>query len=198
MEYVVAAFDFDGTITAKDTLWEFIKQTHSPLKIAGNLLLASPVLFLYKMGLLNNGKAKQKLFSIFYKNWPVEKFNDFGRSFQSVIDACVRPDVYGALKKHRIDGHRVIIVSASIENWILPWAEKEGIETVIATQIEVSPQGKLTGRFRSPNCYGEEKARRILELFPERNRYTLVAYGDSKGDRAMFRLADERHYRKQN
>jgi HAD superfamily hydrolase (TIGR01490 family) len=150
------------------------------------------------IGLLDNGKAKQKLFSLFYKNWPIEKFNDFGRSFKSVIDGCVRPEVYRKLKQHVMKGHKVIIVSASIENWIAPWAEKEGIETIIATRIEVSPQGKLTGRFLSPNCYGEEKAGRILEMFPERNSYTLIAYGDSKGDMAMLHLADESHYLKQN
>jgi HAD superfamily hydrolase (TIGR01490 family) len=198
MKHIIAAFDFDGTISAKDTLWEFIRKTHSPLKIAGNLIIASPFLLLYKTGLLDNGKAKQKLFSLFYKNWPVEKFNDFGISFKSAIDGCVRPEVYRMLKQHVMEGHKVIIVSASIENWIWPWAEKEGIETVIATRIEVSPQGKLTGRFLSPNCYGKEKVGRILEMFPERNSYTLVAYGDSKGDMAMFHLADENHYLKQN
>jgi HAD superfamily hydrolase (TIGR01490 family) len=196
MKPTIVAFDFDGTITTKDTLWEFIKKTHHPLKIAVNLIFMSPLLALYKTGLLNNGKAKQALFSGFYKNWPIEKFNDFGVSFKSTIDDCVRPEVYRTLKKHVTKGHKVIIVSASIENWILPWAEKEGVETVIATRIEVGTQGKLTGRFMSPNCYGEEKVRRILEMFPERNSYTLIVYGDSKGDMAMLRLADKCYYLK--
>jgi HAD superfamily hydrolase (TIGR01490 family) len=196
MKPTIAAFDFDGTITTRDTLWEFIKKTHNPLKIAGNLILALPLLLLYKTGFVNNGKAKQTLFSRFYKNWSVEKFNDSGRAFKPVIDACLRPEVYRKLKEHLANGHKVIIVSASIENWILPWAEKEGIEAVIATQIEVSPLGKLTGRFMSPNCYGEEKVRRMLALFPERSRYTLIVYGDSKGDTAMLRLADKNYYLK--
>jgi HAD superfamily hydrolase (TIGR01490 family) len=194
MKHIIAAFDFDGTITTKDTLWEFIKTTHHPLKIAANLILASPFLALYKAGLWSNGKAKQALFSRFYKNWPSEKFNHFGMSFQSAIDGCLRQEVYRELKTHLAKGHQVIIVSASIENWIASWAEKEGIAAVIATRIEVDPHGRLTGRFLSPNCYGEEKVRRILEMFPARNRYTLVAYGNGNGDTAMLRWADKSYY----
>lgn len=194
MKQVIAAFDFDGTITTKDTLWEFLKTTHSPFEMTRNLIRVCPFLLLYKMNLIDNERAKQRLFSAFYRNWPSEKFNDFCISFKSVIDGCLRPEIYQNFKKHKQLGHRVIIVSASIENWILPWAKKEGINTIIATQIETNEQELLTGFFSSPNCYGKEKARRILEMFPEREKYTLIAYGDSKGDLEMLHMADERHY----
>ena len=85
---------------------------------------------------------------------------------------------------------KVIIVSASIENWILPWAEKEGIEIVLATQIEVNEEERLTGYFSSPNCYGKEKVKRILEMYPNRENYILIAYGDSSGDFDMLSFAD--------
>ena len=191
MKQIIAAFDFDGTITYKDTLWEFLKHTHNSLQIAGNFILVFPYVLLYKVGLLNNGKAKQKLFSVFYKNWTIERFNSFCNSFQSIVDKCIRPDVYQKFKRHITDGHKVLIVSASIENWITPWAEKEGIDTVIATQIEVNPHGSLTGRFLTPNCYGKEKVRRLLQLFPDRGSYKLIAYGNSKGDREMLKMIDE-------
>ena len=197
MKQIIVAFDFDGTITCKDTLWEFLKHTHNPVQIARNLSLVFPYLLLYKVGLMNNGKAKQKLFSAFYRNWTLDSFNDCCKSFIPIIDNCLRPDVYQTLKKHIADGHQVIIVSASIENWIIPWAEKEGVKQVISTQIEVSPQAKLTGRFSSPNCYGTEKVRRILQIFPDRDAYTLIAYGDSKGDWEMLHMADESHNLKQ-
>ena len=198
MKQIIVVFDFDGTITNKDTLWLFVKHTHSLLQITGNLCLILPYLLLYKARLMNNGKAKQKLFSVFYKDWSIEKFNSFCQSFQPIIDNCIRTDVYQTLRKHLGNGNKVVIVSASIENWIMPWAMKEGLDTVIATRIEVSPQGKLTGQFASPNCYGKEKNRRILHTFPERGSYTLIAYGDSKGDLEMLNMADESYYLKHN
>ena len=193
MKITIVAFDFDGTITRKNSLYEFLKHTHGFFQIAIHLLLVFPYLILYKTGVISNGKAKQKLFSEFYKNWSIEKFNHFCTSFQPVVDAFIRPDVFRTLKKHLADNHKVIIVSASIENWIIPWAEKEHVETVIATQIEVDQQGKLTGQFLSKNCYGKEKVRRLLQMFPERDTYTLIVYGDSKGDLEMMNMADENH-----
>jgi len=63
---------------------------------------------------------------------------------------------------------------------------------VLGTQIEVI-DGRLTGRFLTPNCYGQEKVRRILTLHPDRSAYHLTAYGDSRGDREMLAFADEAH-----
>jgi len=194
MQQTIAAFDFDGTLTNKDTLIAFIKHTHKPVGRALNFLLVSPFLLLYKAGLMNNGKAKQKLFSVFYKNWAIEKFEYYCETFKPVIDNHIRYAVYQKMKNHIYCRHNVLVVSASIENWIIPWAKKEGIETVIATKIAVSPQGVLTGHFLTPNCFGKEKERRILQMFPERAGYTMIAYGDSKGDTEMLAMADEKHF----
>jgi phosphoserine phosphatase len=65
---------------------------------------------------------------------------------------------------------------------------------IIGTKIQVV-DGKLTGRFLTKNCYGEEKVRRMLEQYPDRKEYKLVAYGDSRGDHALLDFADEGHYR---
>ena len=190
MKRTIVAFDFDGTLTSKDTLRAFLRHTHRPVRRIWNLILVSPVLFLFVMGWMSNGKAKEKLFARFYKNCSLADFSAFCRAFCSVIDACIRPDVYQKMKQHQAEGREVIIVSASIENWIQPWAAKEGILTVIATQIEISPKGYLTGRFASLNCYGSEKNRRILELYPDRASYNLIAYGNSRGDQEMLRMCE--------
>ena len=48
----------------------------------------------------------------------------------------------------------------------------------------------ITGRFKTPNCYGQQKVERLLELEPARDTYLLYAYGDSLGDRELLALAD--------
>jgi phosphoserine phosphatase len=65
---------------------------------------------------------------------------------------------------------------------------------VLGTQIEVI-DGKLTGRFLSKNCYGQEKVNRILSLYPNRQDYHLTAYGDSRGDKEMLAFADESYFK---
>ena len=65
---------------------------------------------------------------------------------------------------------------------------------VLGTQIEVK-NGNLTGRFLTKNCYGQEKVNRILALYPDRNTYYLIAYGDSRGDKELLAFADEAHFK---
>ena len=93
------------------------------------------------------------------------------------------------------NGTPVFVVSASVDNWVSPFFS--GSVTVIGTKVE-SANGRLTGRFLTPNCYGAEKVRRLKETLPclvsDRSHYYVIAYGDSRGDKEMFAYADESHY----
>ena len=189
----IAVFDFDGTITQKDTLLEFIKFSRGKWRFYGGFLLFFPLLVAMKMRLLPNWKTKQLLFSYYYKGVSIETFNHWGKEFTLSIDKTVRPKVIETLQEHKKRGDQIVIISASIENWIKPWAEKAGIDLILSTQIEVA-DGLLTGRFSTANCYGQEKVNRLLAAFPNRNEYRLVAYGDSRGDRELIDFADEGYY----
>lgn len=189
----VFVFDFDGTITSKDTLWEFLKFSQSKIRLYCGLLLLSPVMGLYVLKIISNGRAKEILFSWFFKGWSLQRFNKACISFSSVIDRILRSDMMDIILKRKNEGGAIYIVSASIENWIVPWAEKQGI-TVLATQIETDLSQGLTGKFKSKNCYGEEKVKRLQAVLPDRKSYCLCAYGDSKGDQAMIDFADEGYF----
>ncbi|NDV64461.1 HAD family hydrolase [Bacteroides sp. 224] len=190
----VVAFDFDGTITKQDTLLEFLKFTHG-WKSYLYLLFLSPILLAYKLGIIKNYIAKEKLFSLFYKGWTIEDFNSSCSLFASTIETY--SSALECIKEHISNNNDVIIISASLENWIYPWAISHNIHKVLATQVEVS-EGKITGTFLSKNCYGQEKVNRLLQYFPMRDNYYLIVYGDSKGDKELLEYADERHFKKFN
>ena len=190
----IAVFDFDGTITRKDTLLEFIKFSKGRWSFYCGILFLSPLLFAMKMKLLPNWKVKQRLFSLFYQGVSIEIFDTWGAKFSTIIEQMLYPKAIETLKSHQKNGDKIVIVSASIQNWITPWANKMGIEAVLATEIEVNKKGLLTGMFLTKNCYGQEKVNRLLALFPNRNDYKLVAYGDSRGDKEMIEFADEGFY----
>ena len=85
-----------------------------------------------------------------------------------------------------------IVVSASVENWVKPFLPQA---EVLATKVETA-DGRLTGRFLTPNCYGSEKVRRIREVLTgARGQYHIIAYGDSRGDSEMLNYADEAYLR---
>jgi HAD superfamily hydrolase (TIGR01490 family) len=190
----IAAFDFDGTITKKDTFIEFIKFTKGKFCFYAGFMLFSPLLIAMKLKLYPNWKTKEKIFSYFYKGVSVSEFNNWGIKFSSKINDLLRPKVIESLVFHKTQKHKIIIISASIENWIKPWANKAEIDTVLATKIETDKNSVLTGKFSTKNCYGQEKVNRLLKEFPNRNEYKLVVYGDSKGDKKMLEFADEGFY----
>jgi len=192
----IAVFDFDGTITNKDTLLEFIKFSKGKGRLYFGFLLFSPLLMAMKLKIYPNWKAKQHLFSYFYKNVSIEIFNNWSNDFSFEIEKILRFDAIEKLNFHKRNGDKIVIISASIENWIKPWAEKAGIETVLATKIEIDKSGLLTGNFLTKNCYGQEKVNRLLEIFPDRSKNKIIAYGDSRGDKELIQLADEGFYKK--
>lgn len=108
------------------------------------------------------------------------------------IPPILNQDVYTQLKEFQAKGYETIIISASLYEWIAPWAQANGINTVLSTQIETnSDTDRLTGRFSTPNCKGEEKVNRLNSLYPDRNSYRLYAFGDSSGDEALLAYADK-------
>ena len=183
------AFDFDGTLTTRDTLIAFIRYACGTPRFLLGFLLHAPLLVLMKLRLYSNGKAKQRLFSWFFRGMPIETFDTLCQSFASTHRHLLRPETVRLLQQALSEGSEVLVVSASIDNWVQPFFPTV---TVLGTQIEVI-DGRLTGRFLTPNCYGQEKVRRILALHPVRSSYRLTAYGDSRGDRELLAFADEAH-----
>ena len=192
----LAVFDFDGTIIRKDSLLEFIRFTKGNLRFYSSFLLFSPLLMAMKLKLLPNWKVKQLLFAYLFQGVNIKVFDDWGNDFIAVIDKMLYPKALEALKRHRENGDKIIIISASVENWIKPWAVRNGADMILATKIEFDKTGALTGRFLTKNCYGQEKVNRLLEIFPNKDLYYLVAYGDSRGDKELIELADEGFYNK--
>ena len=185
----IVAFDFDGTLTTNDTFLAFIRYACGTPRFLLGFLLYAPLLVLMKLRLYPNGKAKQKVFSRFFKGMTIEAFDALCLDFAHTHRHLLRPETVRVLEQALTEGSEVLIVSASIDNWVQPFFPSV---TVLGTQIEVIGD-RLTGRFLTPNCYGQEKVRRILALHPGRSGYRLTAYGDSRGDRELLAFADEPH-----
>ena len=187
----ILAFDFDGTLTTCDTLLAFIRYAKGTRAFWWGFLRHAHLLVLMKLGLYPNGKAKQHIFSYFFKGTSLEAFDTLCRQFADDNRDLLRVEGIKTLLKAEAAGAKVLIVSASIDNWVQPFFRDV---TIVGTQIEVR-DSRLTGRFLTPNCYGQEKVRRILELYPDRSTYYLIAYGDSRGDKELLAFADEAHYK---
>lgn len=87
------AFDFDGTLTTRDTLLEFIRFACGTRRFLLGFLLFAPLLVLMKLGLYHNGKAKQKVFAHFFRGMAVDAFDTLCQDFAHTHRHLLRPDV---------------------------------------------------------------------------------------------------------
>ena len=187
----VYAFDFDGTLTKSDTLLAFIRYAKGSWAFGLGFMRYAHLLVLMKLGLYPNWKAKQKVFAHFFKGMSLHDFNALCQDFATSSRQLLRPAGIKAIEAAQEGGGEVLIVSASIDNWVQPFFPQV---KVLGTQIEVT-DNTITGRFLTKNCYGQEKVNRILSLYPQRQDYHLTAYGDSRGDKELLAFADESHYK---
>ncbi|MFC2511647.1 haloacid dehalogenase-like hydrolase [Prevotella denticola] len=192
----IYAFDFDGTLTTKDTLLEFIRFAKGNVGLAVGFLYYSPLIILMKLHLYPNWKVKQKIFAWFFKGMAIGDFERLCLVFSQQSRQLILPAGMEMIKKTlEEEDSTVVIISASIDNWVRPFFDGIGGNiNILGTQIEVS-NGRLTGRFISKNCYGQEKVRRLTALYPERENYELIAFGDSRGDRELLAYADKAFYK---
>lgn len=195
MKKSIAVFDFDGTLTRDDTLILFIRHVVGKCGFWLAIVKCFPWLLAFKLKLYPNWKAKQKLFATCFKGMEYNNFVECGTTFAAVHSNLLRVEAIEALEKHLNAGNKVYIVTASMEEWVRPLLAKYPSLLFITTTPECM-DGRLTGCFASPNCYGVEKVRRFILNEPFRDEYELFVYGDSAGDKALLKMADNAYYRR--
>lgn len=194
---VVAAFDFDGTLTRRDTLLPFLLHKLGAATVARHALVLSPTLAGYTLGLIANGVAKERVFVRCLAGMRMDELQQEGELFAAyVLPELLRHEAMQRLAWHKQQGHRCVVISASLELYVRPWALKVGFDDVIATRLETREDGRITGKLSGANCFGIEKVRRLEALLGARSGYTLYAYGDSRGDKELLSAADYAYYRK--
>ncbi len=191
----MAIFDFDGTLTQSDSFFSFLNYSATWRKKLGSALLIFPAALSF-FGVLSKSRAKEMTFSHFFRGMNADSFNALCADYSlNILPSILRPQAINKVLWHRERKHKLIIVSASLENWITPWAKQNGFDDVIATKAEIK-DGKISGCFKMPNCSGNEKKRRFLEQYPQKDNYYIYAYGDSKNDKYLFSMANEVFYKK--
>lgn len=190
----LALFDFDGTITVKDTLLDFAKYVKGmPISILIFIRLI-PAFILWKSGKLGNQGFKERFLTISFKGLSeshlCSKGNEYG---QNRIPQLLRPKALERLDWHREQEHRIIIVSASTDVWLSEWCRFQGFE-LICSKLEFI-DGICTGRLQGINCRGAEKVKRVQAEINTSDYRVIYAYGDSSGDKEMLEFADQKFFK---
>ncbi len=194
---VVAAFDFDGTLTYHDTLWPFLVYTHGFWKAATALTWLSPWLVRDAFKGASRQPMKERVLTEFYGGKSEKEMRDLGVEFaKKPLEKHLRPEAMERFQWHRQQGHLCVLISASVDTYLVPWAQQVGFDKVATSRLEIDANQCITGRLVGKNCWGPEKVRRLQELVGPKEGYLLYAYGDTRGDRELLQYADHPFYRK--
>lgn len=189
----IVAFDFDGTLTIKDSFTAFLKWRTPPGRwVLGGLRLV-PAALGY---LVHRDRSRIKAAAVreYLRGVTRERLEADARRFAELYSrSLLRPDAVMAWKRWRDEGVRLVIVTASPELVVAPFARGLGADGLIGTSLAFDDQDRVIGTFASPNCRGPEKVARLKAQFGPDLR-VRAAYGDTTGDTEMLALAQEPYF----
>ena len=188
------AFDFDGTLTIRDSFTAFLKWRAGPWRHAVGMLRLAPAAAAYVFH-RDRGQLKAAAVREFLRGAPREILEAEARDFAERFSrSLLRPDAVAAWKRWRADHVRLVIVTASPELLVAPFARGLGADALIGTELAFDAQDRVAGGFATPNCRGAEKVARLKAAFGA-DVEIRAAYGDTSGDREMLAIAEIRGYR---
>ncbi len=190
----IVAFDFDGTLTIRDSFTAFLRWRVGAAGWAIGLARMAPALATY-IGDRDRGRIKAASVREFLHG--VERAAleaEAERYADQVWDRFMRPDALACWKAWGEKGAHRVIVTASPETTVAPFARRLGAEGLLGTQLVFDAQDRVTGAFAGENCRGEEKVRRLRAAYGD-DMSLAAAYGDTSGDTEMIAIAAEKGFR---
>lgn len=83
------------------------------------------------------------------------------RFMNEVIEPVVKPSALSLIQSHRSKGHRLVMVTATNEFVTRPIADRFGMDTLIATELEKDDSGWYTGHILGTPALREGKVSRV-------------------------------------
>lgn len=189
----IVIFDFDKTITKKDSFNDFLKYTHGKSKFYFTMFCKTIWILLYKLHFITNAKVKTKIFQAFYKNKEYEKYKkDCNDYVNNRLNEIIREEMKDLIKDYYEKKYDLVILSASFKEWLEPWAKKNNFSKVICSSFTLNKNIIEGIILESNSCYGKNKCNMLKKNISNILNYdSIIAYGDSKSDKHFMNLANE-------
>lgn len=189
----LALFDFDHTLTTRDTYAGFLRRIATPEQLARARWNIAPWLLAYRARLMSAGALRARVTRIAFEGRAHDEVLAAGEHYaRDVLPGVLRADMYQRFDQHLARGHTVVVVSASLDAYLRPWCQAQGVALICNALEHVD--GRCTGRYAGRDV-GWHKVARITAGYDIASFERIHAYGDSGEDKPMLALAHARWYR---
>lgn len=186
----LALFDFDGTLTTRDTTLLFVFYVTG--KPRGTWIFVTNIiqLVLAILEIQDWISVKEKIFKEGFATRAALEIENKGNEFgKKIIPKILNDEVYKQMKKLQKEGYEVVLLSASCRVWLQQWCKDEGIE-LVCTELAIESD-KYTGKISGKNCYGKQKVDALKSMYDLQAAENLIAYGNHASDMHYMRLAQQ-------
>ncbi|OUS75947.1 hypothetical protein B1748_14115 [Paenibacillus sp. MY03] len=196
MSKQIAAFDLDGTLLEgnKSVMPDLAKELWKGgyRRIRGVLVfgLAGGAGVLRKLRLISSERFTLFGTTLIVRWMAGDKLTTLEPYFHRTVERQqVRQAVANLLRSHQAEEREVLLVSAVVQPLLERFAERLGGQA-LGTELEMTSDGRLTGRIVGIFCSGSGKVKRLQDWEEQTNRpvdwQNSFAYGDTLPDRFML------------
>ena len=190
----LALFDFDGTITTREMMPDFMRFAVPRIRLAIGSVVFAPLVAGYRAGLVSGSFVRSAIVHFGFRGVPEARLCEAGLQFsRRLLPGVLRPEATERIRWHQAQGDVVVVVSGALDVYLSHWCAQHGLG-LICSRLE-SRNGVLTGRYRGAQCVGPEKARRVREEYDVDAFPLVYAYGDTQEDRELLDLAHRKYFR---
>ncbi|MBK6434794.1 MAG: HAD-IB family phosphatase [Rhodanobacteraceae bacterium] len=192
--HVLALFDFDGTITTREMLPDFVHYAVPKWRLRLGKLILMPMVIGYRLGWVSGTAIRAAIARAGFRGMTVTDYEAKAKAFaRDVLPGVLRPEMMTRIAAHRASGDTVVVVSGAYDVYLKHWCAEHGLD-LIASTLEVR-DGRLTGRYAGAQNVLAEKARHVRERFNFSAYAEIHAHGDTPEDQHLLALATRKFYR---
>lgn len=190
----LALFDFDGTITTRETFPDFMRHAVAPRRLALGTLLLAPLIAGHRLGAVSGVRVRASIIEFGLRGVAEAAVAQAGEAFaRDVLPPLLRPGAMQRIDWHQARGDTVVVVSGGLDVYLSHWCRQQGLALICST-LE-SAAGVLTGRYEGEQCVAAEKCRRVRAAYDVDGFPVVYAYGDTSEDLDLLGMADEKFFR---
>ena len=194
----LAAFDFDGTISRRDTLLGFLARAAGRGRFAASWGRIGVSGVRGRVSLSERDDVKAEMIRLLLAGRTESELRSLGERYaRDLMSESLRAETVDRVRAHRERGDTTVIVSASLIYYLEPIAELLGMDGVVGVEPEVR-DGVLTGELVRPNVRAEQKVVQLTAWLDGHGRTLDTeqtwAYGNTSGDHALMAAARHRFW----